>query len=236
MLDDPKLSARRVDRDAVGVPKSVSESFGQHGCLAHERIVLGNRAVRIDARHAPRKVAKNIRVGKFVLHAIHIRSVKAEAVGAADEERAIRRKYDAAIHAIDQHLHVLEPLIVLAKARAGHALRADGFHPAFGERQVCHAGIEIIIRPDGGIFSRRRREIAEIDQAILREIRIQLHVMQALRRHYFHVGYARNGHRKHAVHPGRSHGPIALGDQKFAIRKERERPRPVEPLHHRLNL
>ena len=59
---------------------------------------LWNRAVAIDANHAPGEIAADIRVVcEVMLYTIKIRIVKAEAIRASDEKLAIRRDYDAAL-------------------------------------------------------------------------------------------------------------------------------------------
>ena len=75
-------------------------------------------------------------------------------------------------------MDVLEALFVVAQAGAGGALGADRMGAALCEREI-HLFSVVGARPDGGSFSRRRREIGEIYEAILNEVRVGYHIVQA---------------------------------------------------------
>ena len=86
MIDHPELAGLRMKRSALGILEAVRERLGEHGRAVEPGIVLGNRTITVDANDAPSKVAANIRVvGERVFHAIEVRIVEPEAVGAANQ-------------------------------------------------------------------------------------------------------------------------------------------------------
>ncbi len=125
MLVHPELAGGGIDRGAFGIAMTVGESFGQDGGLTEKWIVLGDRAIGIDASDAAGKIAKNVRVGDFVGGRIHFRIVETETVRAGDVERAIGRENNATVPAVKKNLHVFETLLVVTETRAGDALGTD---------------------------------------------------------------------------------------------------------------
>ena len=111
-----------------------------------------------------------------------------------------RRQHDPALAAaVEDDLDVLQAAVVLAQARAGHALHADVHRAPLGERLRPDAFVEVLDRPEPGRLAARRREIGEIEQPVAGEIRVEHDVVQALRADDLDARHAGNRQRDHAV-------------------------------------
>src|ERR1700722_1329290 len=228
VLDHPEFARGGIDRGTFGIAMTVGIRFGQHRRLIEERIVLGDRAVFIDAYDAAREIAQDVRVGDFVVCAVVTRLVETETVGAGDEQGAVRREHDAAIHTVEQHLHIFEAALIIAQAGAGQALFADAHAATFRDGRFPDIGVEILERPGARRFTGWRRKVREINHAIVREIRIDDHVVERFGGDDFGVWHAGDGRGIEAVHLRDAEKAITLGDQNFAVGQQRERPWSVE--------
>src|SRR3984885_8971686 len=183
----PEFSRCGIDRQAFGIAMAVGIGFRENGGYAEERIVLGDRTVGIDARDSSGEITEDVGIVDLVIGGIALRVVQQRAVGTADEESAVGSEGEAAFETVDENLDVLEALFVVAQAGAGGALGADRMGAALCEREI-HLFSVVGARPDGGRFSRWRREIGEIYEAILDEVRVGHHVVQAAGADSFYAG------------------------------------------------
>jgi len=236
MIGNPKLSRGGIDRRAFRIAQPVRKGLRQHGRAAEPRAVLWNRAIPIDPQHASREVTANIGiVGKVVLHAVVFRFGQPEAVRAGYQECAIRSEHDAAFRALHQNLDVLQTRVVFAEPRVRHTFHSNRHRAAFRQRFGPDILVEELVGPKSRLLTPGRREVAKVEEAILREPGIQQDVMQTLRGHHFDTRHAGEGRRNHAVRPHDSNGPDALGNQKIVIRQKRQGPRSSKSSRDRLD-
>ena len=127
---------------------------------ADERVVLRNRSVGVDAQHLAHVAVELLR-----LRPVDRVDAEAGRNRGRDEQRAVGRlnQPSAGAFGVQQHLHVLEPLVV------GRQLRAA--RPA--ARRGCAAA-----RP--GFAAVRQHGVGEIDRAVRRERPIRPDLEQAL--------------------------------------------------------
>jgi len=154
-----------------------------------------------------------------------------------DNFKSVSNEYNPALAAaIDQNPKILQAFVVFAQARAPHPLHPKVHRPPLSKRLSPDQLVEKLCGPNCRVLTARRREIGDVEQPILCEVRIQQHVVQALCRHHLHARHSRDGGRNHAIRPHDSHGPRALCHQKIAVRKKRQRPRSAQPIGDGLDL
>src|SRR4029450_9709368 len=91
------------------VLEAVREGLGKHRRTTKPRVVLGYRAVAVDANDSTREIAADIGViGEGVLAAVEIGVVEPEAVGTRDEQRPVAGDDDAPLDAFGENVDVLE--------------------------------------------------------------------------------------------------------------------------------
>jgi hypothetical protein len=90
--------------------------------------------------------------------------------------------------------------------------------PALGQRLRPDVLVKEFDGPGGGRLPFRRREIREVERPVLREVRIEQHVVQPLGGDRLHIRHAGDWRRDHAIGPDDAHRPGVLRDQKIAIR------------------
>ena len=204
----------------------------QDGRPAEPRVVFRDRPVAVDADDAAGEVPADVGVvGEIVLDAVEVRVVEAEAIGAGDEQRAVRRQHDAALAAaVEDDLDVLQAPVVLAQPRPGHPLHPDVHRPAFGERFGPDLFVEGLEGPHAGRLAARRREVGEVEHPVAGEVRIEHDVVQALRADHLDAGHAGNRQRDETVGPDDPHRADALGDEEVAVGQKRDRPRAAQPV------
>ena len=126
MLDLPQLAGRRVQRRRLDVAVAERPDLRPHAFLADERVVLGDRAVGVDADDLAEQAVHPLR-----LHA----AFGDRPVAERDEQRAVAAEHQAAAEVqrrgerrrlVEDHLDVLD-----LRRRAVH-------EPAARDRGVVH--------------------------------------------------------------------------------------------------
>ena len=194
----------RVQGQPLVVPVPQREDLRQVALPADERVVVGHRAVVPQPQHLAGVAAR----------VLGERLGRVGAEGAADGQvqRAVGREPHAGPRRRPPerlgHEHVLD-------IAQGHAVEPP---PDEG---------------DGRLVVRQRPGVAEVDEPVLVEVRMERHVHQA--------GEASGEHRRHpgdglgvehpvADHPERPE--IALGDEDAPVGQERHAPRTRQPFRH----
>ena len=209
VLDLPQFSGRRVQRRCLHVAMAVGPDLGPHVGLAHERIVLGHRSVRVEAHDLPEQA-----VEALCLHAAfgdrplaerdEQRAVAAEDQASAEVQRRVERR-----RLTEDDLHVLD-------ARARHRRPAGRARP-----RCCWC------RCPGSA-------IAPVDQLILLERGIEHDVEQPALSARIHGGRPATGS-DICLPSARDDAETAglFGDQHAAVGQKRQAPRIDQPFGHR---
>jgi hypothetical protein len=127
-------------------------------------------------------------------------------------------------------------LVVFGEPSPCDALRADGGTPPLCERQLCHSIVKIVVGPDGRGLAGRRREIGQVDEPVLRKVRIEHHIVQTLSSDDLHIRDAGDGCGIDAVAIGDPQNTRPLCNQKAAVRQECKRPGTAQAAHENLDM
>ena len=141
--------------------------------------------IRADAQHAARIVAADVRLCREVaLLTVEVGVVKPKPIGARHQQAAIAGQGNAPLGALHHHLHIGQAAIVGGQLGSSHHLHAQVVPTALGQGHGPHLGIPMRQRPSLAWFTGRWRQIGEIHPAVAREVRVQQHIVQTMRRNH----------------------------------------------------
>ena len=205
MLVGPQVAGLRVDEQPLRVPVPVAPDLGQGAVLPDERIVVRHPAVVMEAKRDPvmvRQVLRGVR-RQIAPRARH-------AIAHRDEEVSVAVPGEA-------------PPVVTAARRPRH-------------EDVLDPGEPIVLEPPPDDRGRRalgqRPRVAQVQQAVGREIRVREHVEESALPPRHHLRHARHriGQQRPVPHDAQASG--AFGDQHVAVGQPRDGPGDIEAVGH----